>query len=282
MWIEPTPTLDKVGGKAYQLYLLKQWCNVPPYFVIAFQNPDEISEPGNQQRIIEQCRNNKFDLMAVRSSASCEDSPQTSFAGMFKTVLGVEQSSIIDAVVEVLNSVFGERVANYCESQGLAQDKIRMAVIVQKMINSRVSGVCFTRTQSDGDSLLVEACYGLGEALVSGRIVPDSYVVNRDNMLITQETVGYQKLMLCWDKEKFALEDVPFHKRNARKLTYEQVRNVARTCLLIEERLDFGVADIEWAFAGDTLYVLQARPYTAFTDSSVKHDGGAHIGGDVS
>ena len=219
--------------------------------------------------------------MAVRSSAGCEDSSQASFAGMFKTVLGVRPSGIADAVVEVLESVYNKRVADYCESQGIVQDSISMAVIVQKMINSRVSGVCFTRLQNGSNHLLIEACYGLGEALVSGEITPDAYIVNRDSLSIIKESIGYQKVMRRWDGEKLALESMPFHKRNAKKLTYGQVGDVARTCLLIEERLGFCAADIEWAFEGDMLYVLQARPYTGFAEKCVKDNGGFRIGGDA-
>jgi pyruvate,water dikinase len=264
MWINPRPTLSRVGGKAYQLYRIKRWCKVPPYFVIAFENMHEISDPENQHEVVEECHNQKFDSMAVRSSASCEDSPQASFAGMFKTVLGVRPFELINAVTKVLNSVSDKRVADYCEAQGIDQNNIRMAVIVQKMINSRVSGVCFTQTQHDRNSLIIEACYGLGEALVSGKITPDSYIIDRDKLSIIKESVGYQKVMVRMpgDNGKTVYEEIPFHKRNAKKLTYDQVGAVAKKCLLIEKHLDFGAVDVEWAFEGDILYILQARPYS--------------------
>lgn len=267
MWINPRPILLRIGGKAYQLCQLKRWCNVPPFFIIAFEDLQEISDSANQRKISEQCRSQGLDLMAVRSSASCEDSPQSSFAGMFKTVLGVRPPELIDAISEVLNSVFNRRVTDYCEAQGLAQDRIRMAVIIQKMINSRVSGVCFTRLQDNDNSLLLEACYGLGEALVSGKVTPDSYAVDRNSLSVMKESAGYQKVMLKMptDDEKPAYEEVPFYKRNARKVTYSEVRAVADTCLLIEKHLDFVAADVEWAYEKATLWILQARPYTGFS-----------------
>jgi pyruvate,water dikinase len=237
---------------------------VPPFFVIAFKKPQEIYDIQNQNLIMEQCRDQKFDLMAVRSSATCEDSPQASFAGMFKTVLGARPPELIGAITEVLNSVSSKRVVDYCEAQGLVQNKIQMAVIVQKMINSRVSGVCFTQLQNDGKLVLVEACYGLGEVIVSGKVTPDSYVVDRDNLSVIRESIGYQKLTLTIrrDSEKPAYEEIPFHKRNARKLTYNEVKAITKVCLSIEEHLRFGPADVEWALEGETLYILQARPYT--------------------
>jgi len=136
-------------------------------------------------------------------------------------------------------------------------------VIVQKMINSRVSGVCFTKLQNGSEPVLVEACYGLGEALVSGKVSPDSYVVDRSNLSVIRESIGYQKAMLTMrgHSEKPAYEEVPFYKRNARKLTHDQIKAIGQTCLLIEKRLSFGAADIEWTYERDILYVLQARPY---------------------
>lgn len=269
MLIDPRPSLSRVGGKAYQLYQLKRVCKVPPFFTLVFGNPEEISDKKNQQRIIAQCQNQNFELMAVRSSATCEDSPKASFAGMFKTVLGVRPLELIDAISEVLNSVFSRRVADYCQAQGLTQREIRMAVIVQKMIDCRVSGVCFTRTQSDKNSILLEACFGLGEALVSGEITPDTYIINRSNLSVIKESIGYQKAMLkisSDNKNKTRFEDIPFYKRNARKLTRSEVDDIARASLSIEERLAFDAADIEWAYEKDALFILQARWYTGWFD----------------
>jgi len=269
MWINPRPTLSRLGGKAYQLHRLKRWCNVPPYFVIAFENPDEILDPKNQSRIAERCREQKLEVMAVRSSASCEDSARASFAGMFRTVLGVRSSEVVGAIAEVLSSASSKRVADYCSAHGFDENAIGMAVIVQKMVNSRVSGVCFTRSELGGNSLLVEGCYGLGEALVSGAVTPDTYVVDRERLSVVKESAGYQRtaLRMFHDSPSPAYAEVPFHKRNAKKLTCIEIRAIAEACLLAERRLGFHAADVEWAFEGDTLYLLQARPYTALPSS---------------
>ena len=174
MKIDPEPTLVAVGGKAFQLCRLKQYFNVPPFFVVSFKNPQEISDTIAQQAILKECENWNFDLMAVRSSAVCEDSLKTSFAGMFETVLCVQPSQLISAISTVLNSIYNKRVSDYCKIHDIDHNTIKMAVIVQKMINGRVSGVCFTRLKKEEDSLIIESCYGLGEALVSGGVTPDS------------------------------------------------------------------------------------------------------------
>ncbi len=269
MRINPKLTLSEWGGKAYQLYRLLQHFDVPPFFVVSFEEPLEITKSEAQKAIIKECEARNFDLMSVRSSAVCEDSPKTSFAGMFKTVLCVKRSKIIEAISEVLNSVLNERVAEYCETQGIDHKNIKMSVIIQKMISSRVSGVCFTRLQTESGILIIEACYGLGEALVSGRITPDTYKVDRNSLKVFEETIGYQSFALQVPKddsvEPISVE-IPFHKRNAKKLTEQEIIEIAETGLLVEEHLDFSAADIEWAYEADILFVLQARPYTGFID----------------
>lgn len=269
MQIDPEPGLGNVGGKAHQLYKLDQFVNVPPFFVVTFDDYREIDESQAREAILKECKKRDFNLVAVRSSASVEDSPKTSFAGMFETCLAVKPTQVSDAVIRVVNSMFGEKVSNYCESQGLDEEKIEMAVIVQSMIESRVSGVCFTQINSKEQNLIIEACYGLGEAVVSGKVTPDSYTVNRNNLSIVEESVGYQKYMysLVTNKDKsVSCREVPFHKRNAKKLRKKDVRNIAKTCLDIEGRLSFGAVDIEWGYEKDVLYILQARPYTGLSD----------------
>ena len=267
MQINLRPTLTNIGGKAYQLYRLKECCNIPPFFVISFKDPHEIHDPVVQRTILQQCQAQRFDLMAVRSSASCEDSAYASFAGMFETVLKVRPPDVIDAISRVLTSVHSKRVADYCRARELDKNKIRMAVIVQRMVPSRVSGVCFTRMQEGRNSLIVEACYGLGEALVSGKVNPDSYILDRKTLAVERESIGYQTIMLNPHRDRgcgAVYEPVPFHRRNARKLTYDEITTVAKTCLVVEQHLSFEAADVEWAFEEHVLHILQARPYSAF------------------
>lgn len=267
MKIDPEPTLVAVGGKAYQLCRLKQYFNVPPFFVVSFKNPQEISDTVVQQAILKECENWNFDLMAVRSSAVCEDSLKTSFAGMFETVLCVQPSQLISAISTVLNSIHNKRVSDYCKIHDIDYNTIKMAVIVQKIINGRVSGVCFTRLKKGNNSLLIEACYGLGEVVVSGKVTPDSYFINRELVSILSENIGYQRVALKIvnnNDKKLSYEEIPFYKRNARKLTSDEIRKIAKTCLKIERYLHFDAADVEWTLDGSSVYVLQARPYTGF------------------
>lgn len=274
MRINPSPELATVGGKAYQLYRLAACCCVPPFFTIAFDDDAELEQPEALETVLRECKRRGFELMAVRSSASVEDSTHASFAGMFASVLNVTPAGLFGAIRTVLDSSRSERVRAYCEAQGLDRSEIRMAVIIQRMIASRVAGVCFTRLSEESGSLVIEACLGVGEALVSGRVSPDRYVVNRESLSIEHESVGYQTVILRATRDSSDVgaryEALPFYKRNARKLSSDEIRRIAAASLAIEKELGFAAADVEWAIEGESLYVLQARPYTGVSARAVE------------
>lgn len=258
----------RLGGKSLQLHRLREiFDDVPPFFTVEFDSFDEVRDPRIEEQLIDYCISHGFDLVAVRSSASCEDALETSFAGMFKTVLNVRPPSLADAIGEVLDSVHSKRVVEYCQAHNLDPNQISMSVIIQKMIRSRVSGVCFTRIDENPNSLMIEACYGLGEGLVSGMITPDTYIVDRESLEIVKETIGYQKVYLPppqHGKKNGGYQEVPFHRRNSKKVIHSEIKIIAEKALKAERHLDFLAADVEWAIEGDLVFVLQARPYTGF------------------
>lgn len=260
MMINPKVTCDNLGGKGYQLSLLKDICSVPEFFVIAFDNFNEVNDSSIQNTILEYYNKMKFDLVSVRSSATLEDSVKTSFAGMFETKLNVNKDNLIEAIREVVSSAANDRVKEYCKLNNIDYNLLKMRVVIQKMVDSRISGVCFTRTADHLNSMLIEACFGLGEALVSGTVTPDTFQINRDNFKIEKQVIGYQKNMLTLSEKKY--REVPLHKRNARKLTDDEIKELVQISLKIEKKLNYKAVDIEWAFENDKLYILQARPIT--------------------
>lgn len=260
MMINPKVTCDNLGGKGYQLSLLKDICSVPEFFVIAFDNFNEVNDSSIQNTILEYYNKMKFDLVSVRSSATLEDSVKTSFAGMFETKLNVNKENLIEAIREVVSSAANDRVKEYCKLNNIDYNLLKMRVVIQKMVDSRISGVCFTRTADHLNSMLIEACFGLGEALVSGTVTPDTFQINRDNFKIGKQVIGYQKNMLTLNEKKY--REVPLHKRNARKLTDDEIKELVQISLKIEKKLNYKAVDIEWAFENDKLYILQARPIT--------------------
>jgi pyruvate,water dikinase len=263
MQINPPPSLEMLGGKAFHLYKLREICRVPPFFVLSFDSSDEIGDAAVQESILLQWKRSGYGSVAVRSSASVEDSPSTSFAGIFESVLGVSDENLIDAIEQVRNSLDSERLRIYCKAHGFSPDNIRMNVIIQKLISSRVSGVCFSKMHEEQNKLIVEACFGMGEALVSGRVTPDTYFVDRKTLTIGSERIGYQSTWLPPNTAgKPSYQEVPFFRRTAKKLTESEIMEVAQTSLTIESRLGLFPADIEWAFEERDLFVLQARRFT--------------------
>ena len=260
MIINPNPTNENLGGKGYQLSLLKSICDVPEFFVVSFDAFNEIDNIDIQNEILQYFDKLKFDLVSVRSSATLEDGVNNSFAGMFETELNINRNNVTEAIKTVILSATSDRIKEYCRINNLNYNDLKMRVVIQKMVDSRISGVCFTKTTENLNSMLIEVCFGLGEALVSGAVTPDTYQVNRNTLEIEKQIIGYQKKMLTL-KEKEYIE-VPFHKRNARKFTNDEIKELVDVALKIEKDLKFKAADIEWAFEKDKLYILQSRTYT--------------------
>lgn len=260
MIIKPKITNENLGGKGYQLSLINKICSVPEFFVISFDNFNEINDYGVQNRILEYYDKMNFDLVSVRSSATLEDGSDSSFAGMFETKLNINKENLIEAVKEVVLSATSDRVKEYCKRNNLNYTNLKMRVVIQKMVDSRISGVCFTRTADNLNSILIEACFGLGEALVSGTITPDTFQISRDNFKVEKEVIGYQKKMLTLNEKEYI--EVPFSERNLRKITDDEIKELIKISLQIEEYLNYDAVDIEWAFEKNKLYILQARPIT--------------------
>lgn len=251
MQINPTPTLYNLGGKGYHLELLNKFCPVPEFFVISLVEDKSIDE----QVILSSFDELGAEKVSVRSSATCEDGENASFAGMFESVLNVERDNLIDAVNQVIASGTGERVAEYCKLKGITE-KPQMRVVVQKMVKSRISGVCIT-TENE---ILIEACHGLGEGLVSGSVTPDAYYISRDTFEIKDMHISCQKKMLI----NHEYERVPFHMANAKKMKDDEILELSKIALNIEKQIGFKSADIEWAYEGEKLYILQAREFVGY------------------
>jgi pyruvate,water dikinase len=264
MYINPSVSVENLGGKGYQLMLLKEICSVPDFFVLSFDSEAEINSENVQNKIFDVFDSHAFEYVSVRSSATVEDSSLASFAGIFESELNVKKEGLIQAVRSVLSSLANERVIDYCSINHVDLESIKMRVVVQKMINSRISGVCITKERKDSRTLLLEVCLGLGEALVSGLVTPDTYKINRRTFDVEYEFVGYQKTMILgFDKDKIV--PVPFFQRNANKMHYGELIEIAKWCLEIERQFDYESADIEWAYEGSVPYILQVRPYVGYT-----------------
>src|SRR5438552_16692095 len=181
--------LPAVGGKALSLGLLASaGLPVPPGFCVTTSAHRRLrgQGPAADPELASLIRTAYRDLgggpVAVRSSATAEDGAVTSFAGQQETFLGVSgEEAVLEAVARCWASLDSERAVAYRRRQGVADDGLAMAVVVQQLVPAEVSGVLFTRDPLDpeGRRLLVEASWGLGESVVSGRVQPDRFHLDR-------------------------------------------------------------------------------------------------------
>jgi pyruvate, water dikinase len=202
--------------------------------------------------------------VAVRSSATAEDSEAASFAGQQETYLhvrGVE--AIVERVRDCWCSFFTERALFYRREKGSLSD-LGMAVVIQRMVQPDVSGVMFTMDPTKGrrDRMVVEAVFGLGEGVVSGQLTPDHYVLARDGR-VKRTRLCAQPYAIVHDPDGGVREEaLPPERGEAQTLAEDDLARLARVGVDLEERLG-GPQDIEWALQDGELYVLQSRPVTA-------------------
>lgn len=208
--------------------------------------------------------------VAVRSSATAEDLAEASFAGQQSTYLNVEgEGEVLRAVQECWASLFEARAIFYRAQAGFDHLKVGIAVVVQHMVQSERSGVMFTMEPVTGDrgKLVIEAVYGLGEAVVSGAVTPDLYVLAKETREIVDRTVATQEKALVRNfgaapgEEKNVWQSVPPDQARAQKLTDEEIGRIAELGMLVEKH--YGKPqDIEWAQEKGEFYIVQARPVT--------------------
>ncbi|NQT00514.1 MAG: hypothetical protein HQ580_00680 [Planctomycetes bacterium] len=204
--------------------------------------------------------------VAVRSSGTAEDLPDHSFAGQYDTYLGIASlKDCFEAIKKCWASLWTRRAYEYREKNGFDHLKINMAVIVQSLIAADTSGVIFTADPVTGrrGSIVIEACFGLGEALVSGKVTPDRFVVNKSNLKLLSQTISEKKIECVLEPNGLIKEKtIPMERSTVCCLDNKQVKRLAKFARKIES--EFGQPqDIEWAICRNKIYFLQSRPITA-------------------
>ncbi|MFH0835637.1 MAG: phosphoenolpyruvate synthase, partial [Candidatus Micrarchaeota archaeon] len=207
---------------------------------------------------------NQEVYVAVRSSATAEDLPEASFAGQQATFLNVKGADdLVNAVRKCWASLFEARAIYYREQNGFEHLKVGLCAIVQKMVQSDISGVMFTvdPVTNNEDTIVIESGFGLGEAIVSGQITPDRYIVDKNTGKIIEKTINEQEMMITRVGEKTEHVDVPEELREKQKLGDDEIETLAQYGLRIEEHYGFP-QDIEWAVEGRKMYIVQSRAIT--------------------
>ncbi len=232
-----------------------------------------------EQAITRQLRQlGEHDACAVRSSATAEDSPGASFAGQHDTYLNIVGApAILQHIRRCWASLFSDRAVAYRLQQGFDPRKVHMAVVVQKMLLPQAAGVLFTAdpVSSSRRIVSIDACFGLGEALVSGRVSADNYQV-RDGQLIAKTIASKQRATRALPHggtEERALEP---EQQRRQVLLDEQILQLARLGRQIEAH--FGQPqDVEWCLVEDELYVVQSRPITTLYPIPEAGEPGNHV-----
>ncbi len=205
---------------------------------------------------------------AVRSSATVEDSEHFSFAGQADSFLCVHDlPSIIEAVKKTWLSLYSPRALLYLQAKGIKIDQIQMAVIIQEMVLGDISGVMFTANvaTNDTEQLMIDSTWGIGESIVSGKVIPDSFLLQKTPLKILKRQLG-EKALLCTPYPRdhpqgTMLIETPKQQREIFSLKDSEIISLARLGMQIEEHMGHP-QDIEWTLQKDQFVILQTRPIT--------------------
>ncbi len=216
--------------------------------------------------------NSKY--VAVRSSATTEDSASAAWAGQLESYLNTTEKTLLENVKRCWASLFTPRAIFYRFEKNLHKQKISVAVVVQKMVESEKSGIAFSvhPVTQDRNQLIIEAGFGLGEAIVSGQITPDSYVVEKQPRRIIDKNIQTQTRGLYRAKiGGNEWRDIPKEKGKKQVLSDDDILALSEHILKIERHYGFPV-DIEWAFEKSKFYIVQSRPITTLRDEGIVTD----------
>ena len=204
-------------------------------------------------------------FVAIRSSATAEDLPEASFAGQQDTFLNIRgPEDVLIYVQKCWASLFESRAIFYREENNFDHSKVYIAVVVQEMVNAEKAGVMFTVHPSTGEEqILLEAAWGLGEAVVSGTVTPDTYWVDKKTGKVFNCNISEKNTMFTKDPEagKTVKLDVPEDLKNKRVLSDEEIAALTKLGKRIQEHYDFP-QDTEWAMENGKVFMLQSRPIT--------------------
>lgn len=221
----------------------------------------------------------KNALVAVRTSATAEDMPKTSFAGMGTTILNVKgEANLLSAIRECWASLFTARSIFYRVDNKIPHEKVKISVAVQKMIQSEVSGVAFSvdPVTNEKDKIVIEAVWGLGELIVQGSVVPDRYVVQKDTFKILSKEISEQQIMLTKKGTETKKVKIPQKVRDKQKISDTEIITLAKYVQKLQEHYFFP-QDAEWAKKKNKLYIVQTRPVTTL-GSKLKTQGSKPTG----
>ena len=205
--------------------------------------------------------------VAVRSSATSEDGKSQAWAGQLESFLNVNKTNIIECIKNCWSSVFSPRALFYRIKNKDISD-LKVAVVVQKMVQSDISGVSFSinPTNNNIGELIIEAVLGLGEAIVSGSVTPDTYIINKEDNEIKNKKINLQKMKLIKVNEEN--QWIKIENGNLQKLNDKKILELSSIIQNIEKFYGFPV-DVEWGIEGEEIFILQCRPITTIISNDL-------------
>jgi pyruvate,water dikinase len=237
--------------------------------------PKDVAEAA-KNAYEELCRklNLKDVFVAVRSSATAEDLPDASFAGQQETYLNVKGvDDVLEKTIKCWSSLFTPRAIFYRAEKGFAHEKVFISVGIQKMVNARAAGVMFTLNPVTGDTnqIVIDGNYGLGEAVVSGAVTPDDFIIDKNTLKIGQRRIAKKAVQYVRDPKtgETVHADVPVKKQKQACIADDEITKLAELAKRIEGH--YGRAqDIEWAIEADlpfpnNVLIVQSRPETVWS-----------------
>lgn len=262
--VEIDATLDAVNHK--EMHSIENASEKIQALILGAQMPHDVEKDINKNF-------NQLDAqwVAVRSSATAEDSSTAAWAGQLDSFLNTDKRSLLANIKKCWASLFTPRAIFYRFEKGLHKQKISVAVVVQKMVQSEVSGIAFSvhPVTQDRNQLIIEAGFGLGEAIVSGQITPDSYVVEKNPWRIIDKNISIQGKALCRaPRGGNVWQNIPKQKGARQVLSDKEIGELAELLIGIERHYGFPV-DVEWARENSKFFIVQSRPITTLKQKKI-------------
>jgi phosphoenolpyruvate synthase/pyruvate phosphate dikinase len=270
LWFEDAAASDprRAGGKAAALAALATAHRIPEGFVVA-GTPDDDAVAAAYAALADRAGEDE-PLVAVRSSATDEDGHSSSFAGQHETILGVRGlGELLDAIAACRPSAHTDRALSYRRANGLARPSAPLPVLVQLLVPADAAAVVFSVnpiTPRSGE-VLVNAAFGLGESIVGGTVTPDEWAIARLSRQVTRRTIADKRRMTVRAPGGSREVDVPAPLRRLPSISDAQAQAAAALALRLEAQLGYPV-DLELAWTGDDLHLLQCRPITTLAQEA--------------
>lgn len=217
--------------------------------------------------------------VAVRSSATAEDLPDASFAGQQDTYLWVVgEEEVLHNVRKCWASLYTSRAINYRKNQNIEESEVLMSVVIQKMVNARTAGVAMTMNPVNGDrsKIVIDSSWGLGEAVVSGEVTPDNFLVDKIMLHIISSNIQNKHIEHVPDKENRCVVTKEIEPERAKEpsISEDEIIELCKMAKTIEKHYKCP-QDIEWAIdadlpAGQNFTLLQSRPETVWSQKKIQ------------